>query len=69
MIISITSSNETIILINNFNLDKRFDSINLTKMTKLHYFLKNQNQIETKKWKTNLIFLNENKNQKSNLKI
>ena len=32
-------------------------------MTKLHHFLKNRDQIETKKiWKTKFTFLNENKN-------
>jgi len=42
------------------------DSKNLMKkMKKLHHFLKNRNQIETKKdWRTTLLFLNENKNQR-----
>jgi len=39
-------------------------------MTKLHHFLKNQDQIETKNSRrTNLIFLSKNMNQKSNSKI
>jgi len=47
------------------------DSRNLTKK-RLNYiiFFKNRGQIDTKKnWRTNLIFLNKNKNQKHNPKI
>ena len=42
------------------------DSRNLTKkMTKLHIFFKNQNQLETKiNSRTNLLFLNENRKKR-----
>ena len=40
---------QIIILVYNFNFDEKSDSRNLTIITKLHHFLKNQNQIETKK--------------------
>ena len=42
-------TNQTIILIHNFNFDEKSDSRNLAKMKKLHHFFKNQNPIETKK--------------------
>jgi len=59
----ITPTNQTIIFIHNFNFDKKSNSRNLTKMTKLLW-----NNKTKKNLKTNLIFLNENRNQKSNLK-
>jgi len=46
---SIMPTNQTIILIHNFNFDEKSDSRNLAKMKKLHHFFKNQNPIETKK--------------------
>jgi len=47
------------------------DSRNLMKKkTKLHHFSKNRDQIDTKKnLRTNLLFLKENRNQKSNCNI
>jgi len=71
-IMSIIPTKETD-LIHNFNFDEKtliqFKKVTI-KITKLHHFLKNWDQIETKKyWRTNLIFLSENKNQKSNFKI
>jgi len=47
---SITPIDQTI-LIHNFNFDEKFNSKNLTKMTKLYNFFKNRNQIETNKTK------------------
>jgi len=69
---SITPLKQTI-LIHNFNFDEktlvRFKKF-IEKITKLHHFFQNQNQIETKKNSmTNLLFLNENRNQKSNSKF
>jgi len=40
---SITPTNQIIILIHNFNFDEKSYSRNLTKMTKLHHFFKNWN--------------------------
>jgi len=46
---SITPTNQTIILIHNFNFDEKSDSRNLTRMINLIIFFKNRNQIETRK--------------------
>jgi len=48
-IMLVTPRNETIILIHNFNFDEKSNSRNLVRMTKFNHFLKNWNQIETKK--------------------
>jgi len=50
-IMSITPTNQIIILIQNFNFNEKSNSRNLIKMTKLHHFFKNRNKIETKKIK------------------
>jgi len=47
---SIKPTNQTIILIHNSNFDKKSNSKNLTKMTKLHHFCKNRNHKTKKNW-------------------